>query len=526
LGDPNLFRTSSLHLKVGQMILRDDFLLSLVNILYSRSIDSFTRGTFRVSGDVVDVFLAYDDFAYRFLFFGNEIEEIYRINPATGVKGSSESEVMIFPANLFVTSRDMVEMVVNKIECDLEKQVDYFNEQNCKEEANRIRQRTELDVEMMKEIGYCSGIENYSRYFDGREAGVRPFCLLDYFPRDYLMLIDESHATIPQIRAMWGGDRVRKENLVNNGFRLPAALDNRPLNFDEFRSLINQVIYISATPADYELRDCEGVVVEQIIRPTGLLDPQIVVRPSVNQIDDLIAEIYKTMEMGDRVLITTLTKRMAEELCRYLTDTGVNCRYLHSEIKTLDRVEIINELKTGVFDVLIGVNLLREGLDLPEVSLVVMLDADKEGFLRNTRSLIQTIGRAARNSNGRVIMYADRVTDSMSTAMKETERRRSIQIEYNRKHNITPTTVISKGTQLLVSSATKKMESPNKYKNEIRVASALSEASTKYMTKSDIEEMMRMAESKMYEASKAQNFTDAAYYRDMLTKLKETYSKK
>jgi excinuclease ABC subunit B len=532
LGDPNIFIKNSLHLKVGQTFIRDELLLALVNILYSRSIDTFNRGTFRVNGDVVDVFLAYDDFAYRFLFWGNEIEHIQKINPITGEKVTNESEVIIFPANPFVTSRDMMEPIISNIEADLDKQVDYFAKLNLNEEANRIKQRTELDIEMMREIGYCSGIENYSRYFDGRQEGMRPFCLLDYFPSNYLMMIDESHVTLPQVRAMWGGDRVRKENLVNNGFRLPSALDNRPLNFEEFKALINQVIYISATPSNYELADSKGVVVEQIIRPTGLLDPKIEVKTTVNQIDDLIAQIYKTIERGDKILVLALTKRMAEELSKYLTDIGISCSYIHSEVKTLDRVEIINKLKTGVFDVLIGVNLIREGLDLPEVGLVIILDADKEGFLRNETSLIQMIGRVARNSNGKVIMYADTITKSMHNAIKETERRRKIQLDYNTKHNITPTTVFSKGAKLVnnISKAehTKPAEKivDKKYKKADAPRAVLSEAIIKYMTKNDIIEMIKATEIKMHESSEKENFNEAAYYRDIVNKLKKAYDNK
>jgi excinuclease ABC subunit B len=442
IGNPEEFGKNVVRIAVGDHIGRNKFLFALVQILYSRTEVEFKRGNFRVKGDTVDIFVAYADFAYRVYFFGDEIEAIQRIDPDTGKKQSDEKMVSIFPANLFVTGKDAMTHAMYEIQDDLVAQIKFFEGEGRFLEANRIKERTEFDMEMMRELGYCSGIENYSRYFDRRLPGSRPFCLLDYFPDDFLMVIDESHVTIPQIRAMWGGDRSRKESLVDYGFRLPSAMDNRPLKFDEFESLISQAIFVSATPSEYELRLSEGVVVEQLIRPTGLLDPLIDIRPSLNQIDDLLEEIDERVKRQERVLVTTLTKRMAEELSKYLDRVGVKCRYIHSEVKTLDRVEILRELRLGVFDVLIGVNLLREGLDLPEVSLVAIMDADKEGFLRDARSMIQTIGRAARNERGKVIMYADTITGSMEQAIDETNRRRKIQEEHNAVHNITPRTVL------------------------------------------------------------------------------------
>src|SRR5436190_3551978 len=449
IGNPDEFGKNRIRLKVGEMIPRNRLLFALVDILYSRTDADFRRSTFRVKGDTVDVFLAYADYAVRIYFFGDEIESLQRIDPVSGKKITDEQVVTIFPANLFVTGKESLNQAIREIQDDMVVQVQMFESEKRHLEAKRLKERTEFDLEMMRELGYCSGIENYSRYFDRRKPGDRPFCLIDYFPDDFLMIIDESHVTVPQVRAMWGGDRSRKTNLVDFGFRLPAALDNRPLTFNEFEAMLNQTVYVSATPSEYELRKSEGVVVEQIIRPTGLLDPSIDVRPSKNQIDDLLEEIDERVKKRERVLVTTLTKRMAEELTKFLECAAVKCRYIHSEVATLDRVEILRELRLGVFDVLVGVNLLREGLDLPEVSLVAILDADKEGFLRNQRSLVQTIGRAARNVNGRVIMYADRMTDSMKQAIDETDRRRKIQLDYNVANGITPKTILKSKDSIL-----------------------------------------------------------------------------
>jgi excinuclease ABC subunit B len=442
MGNPEEFANNILALKVGDVVSRNQLLFKLVDILYNRTTEEFKRGTFRVKGDTVDIYPAYADVAYRLFFWGDEIEAMQEIEPISGQKISDMQYVSIFPANLFVTGKDLLQKVIKEIQDDLMKHVLMLESEGKFEEAKRILERTEYDLEMMRELGYCSGIENYSRYFDGREPGQRPFCLIDYFPENFLTVIDESHQTVPQIRAMYGGDRSRKVNLVEYGFRLPAAIDNRPLKYEEFEQLQNQTLYISATPSDYELEISEGVIVEQIIRPTGLLDPLIDVRPTMNQIDDVMDEIDKRIERDERVLITTLTKRMAEELTKYLDNLNIKTRYIHSEVKLLERVEILRELRLGVFDVLVGVNLLREGLDLPEVSLVVIFDADKEGFLRNVKSMIQTIGRAARNQNGQVIMYADKMTKSMEQAIEETSRRRAKQMAYNDANGITPTTIL------------------------------------------------------------------------------------
>ncbi len=522
IGNPEDFGRNVIVLKKGEKVSRNQLLHDLVDILYSRSDVEFRRGTFRVKGDTVDIFVAYADFALRVIFMDDEIEAISRINPETGIRISEESEVNIFPANLFVTGKDVIEAALNEIENDLSRQVKFFESERKFLEAKRIKERTDFDIEMINELGYCSGIENYSRYFDRRNPGARPFCLLDYFPEDFLMIIDESHVTIPQVRGMWGGDRSRKVNLVEYGFRLPSALDNRPLTFNEFESMINQVIFVSATPAEYELRKSEGVIVEQLIRPTGLLDPEIVVKPSLNQIDDLLEEIDIRISKGERTLVTTLTKRMAEELTKYLDKVGIKCRYIHSEVDSLDRVEILRELRLGVFDVLVGVNLLREGLDLPEVSLVSILDADKEGFLRNQRSLVQTIGRAARNVNGKVIMYADKMTDSMQVAIDETYRRRRIQSDYNIKNNITPRSVIKSREEIM--EQTKVADSKQgmkKYYVDNEFPSIAADPVVKYMSQDDLKKLIAQTQKKMESAAKELNFIEAARLRDELSELKK-----
>ncbi|MCK6616403.1 MAG: excinuclease ABC subunit UvrB [Cyclobacteriaceae bacterium] len=515
IGNPDDFGQNVIKLTVGETIARNRLLFALVDILYNRTEAEFKRGTFRVKGDTVDIFLAYADYALRIYFFGDEIESIQRIDPVSGKKISDEKIVTIFPANLFVTGKDSLHQAIKEIQNDLVVQVEMFESEKRHLEARRLKERTEFDLEMMRELGYCSGIENYSRYFDRRKPGARPFCLIDYFPEDFLMIIDESHVTVPQIRAMWGGDRSRKVNLVDYGFRLPAALDNRPLTFNEFESLINQVIYVSATPGEYELRKSEGVVVEQLIRPTGLLDPEIDVRPSRNQIDDLLEEIDERVKKSERVLVTTLTKRMAEELTKFLDRAGVKCRYIHSEVTTLDRVEILRELRLGVFDVLVGVNLLREGLDLPEVSLVAILDADKEGFLRNQRSLVQTIGRAARNVNGRVIMYADSVTESMQVAIDETNRRRKVQMDYNKANNITPQTVIkSRDSILRQTKVADSKKSAKKYYVENEEASLAADPVVAYLGKDELLKMADRTRKAMEKAAKELEFIEAARLRD------------
>ncbi len=516
MGNPDEYKNSIVRIGVGEIISRNQFLFRLVEILYARSEGEFLRGTFRVKGDTVDIFLAYADFGYRIIFFGDEIEEIHRIDPWTGKKISEEKMVAIFPANLFVTGKETMLRAVSEIQADLVKQISYFGTEGRLMEAERIKQRTEFDLEMMRELGYCSGIENYSRYFDDRKPGQRPFCLLDFFPDDFLMVVDESHVTMPQIRAMWGGDRSRKESLVEYGFRLPSALDNRPLTFQEFEDLVGQTIFVSATPADYELRKSEGVVVEQIIRPTGLLDPLIEVRPTKGQIDDLLDEVYDRIKKKERVLITTLTKRMAEELSKYLDRVGVKCRYIHSEIKTLERVEILRELRLGVIDVLVGVNLLREGLDLPEVSLVAIMDADKEGFLRDIRSLIQTIGRAARNENGKVLMYGDKLTGSMELAISETNRRRAKQMAYNEANGIIPKTIWRTQEEILEqTSIADKMAKPvkNYIKSEEQILQA-ADPLAKYMSKEQLIKLKEQLQKEMEKAARELDFPLAAKLRD------------
>ena len=522
IGNPEEFGKNVIRLARGGKMERNQFLHELVSVLYSRSDVDFRRGTFRVKGDTVDVFIAYGDYALRIVFADDEVESIHRINPDTGARIAEESEVAIFPANLFVTGKDVLDLALEEIGTDLKKQVAFFESEHRGIESKRIKERTEFDLEMINELGYCSGIENYSRYFDRRSPGARPFCLLDYFPDDFLMIIDESHVTIPQIRGMWGGDRSRKINLVDYGFRLPSALDNRPLTFNEFESIINQIIFVSATPSEYELRKSEGIIVEQLIRPTGLLDPEISVRPSLNQIDDLLEEIDLRVSRGERVLVTTLTKRMAEELSKYLDKVGIKCRYVHSEVDSLDRVEILRELRLGVFDVLVGVNLLREGLDLPEVSLVAILDADKEGFLRNQRSLVQTIGRAARNVNGKVIMYADKVTDSMRGAIDETNRRRRIQTDYNVKNNITPRSVIKSREEIM--EQTKVADSKHglrKFYVENESPSVAADPVVKIMSDSQLKKLISQTQKNMEAAAKELNFIEAARLRDELNELKK-----
>jgi excinuclease ABC subunit B len=523
MGNPDEYRNSILRIGVGEVISRNQFLFRLVEILYARTEGEFLRGTFRVKGDTVDIFLAYADFGYRIIFFGDEIEQIHRIDPWTGKKISTETLIAIFPANLFVTGRETLNQAISFIQEDLVKQISYFGKEGRLTEAERIKQRTEFDLEMMRELGYCSGIENYSRYFDQRKPGQRPFCLLDFFPDDFLMVVDESHATMPQIRAMWGGDRSRKESLVEYGFRLPSAMDNRPLTFQEFEDVIGQTIFVSATPSDYELRRSEGVVVEQVIRPTGLLDPLIEVRPTKNQIDDLLDEIHGRIKSQERVLITTLTKRMAEELSKYLDRVGIKCRYIHSEIKSLERVEILRELRLGVFDVLVGVNLLREGLDLPEVSLVAIMDADKEGFLRDIRSLVQTIGRAARNENGKVIMYADRMTGSMTNAILETNRRREIQMAYNEEHGITPKTIWRSHEEIMEqTSIADRMTRPTKSyglspEERLQVADPL----LQYMSKKELGKQLETVRKEMEKAARELDFPLAAKLRDEMNAIEK-----
>ena len=530
MGNPEEYRRSILRFGVGEIISRNQFLFRLVEILYSRTEAEFTRGTFRVKGDTVDICLPYADFGYRIMFFGDEIETIQRINPQTGKKISDEKMIAIFPANLFVTGRDVLINAINFIQDDLVAQIKFFESEGRLLEADRIKQRTEFDLEMMRELGYCSGIENYSRYFDQRKPGQRPFCLLDFFPDDFVLVVDESHATMPQIKAMWGGDRSRKEALVDYGFRLPSAMDNRPLTFQEFENITGQTVYVSATPADYELRRSEGVVVEQIIRPTGLLDPEIEVRPSINQIDDLLEEIHERIKREERVLITTLTKRMAEELSKYLDRVGIKCKYIHSEVKTLDRIEILRELRLGVFDVLVGVNLLREGLDLPEVSLVAIMDADKEGFLRDIRSLIQTIGRAARNDRGKVLMYADRITGSMEKAIDETNRRRAIQMEYNIENGITPKTILKSKEKIMeqtsIADVMGKPIKNLKYYTEPQEITMAADPVVAYMTKEELTKQVKKVQNDMEKAAKELDFVVAARLRDEMLGLKKLIAEK
>jgi len=482
-----------------------------------------TRGTFRVKGDTVDVSLPYVDYGYRISFYGDEIEEIDILDVNSGQRQEPLEHAAIFPANLYVAPKERLKFIIREIEDEVMRQEEYFTRERKYLEAKRIHERTHFDLEMIRELGYCSGVENYSRFFDGREQGTRPFCLLDYFPDDFLMIVDESHVTLPQVRGMWGGDRARKLNLVSFGFRLPSALDNRPLNFTEFEGLIPQVVYVSATPADYELEQTGGVVVEQIVRPTGLLDPPIEIRPSLNQIDDLLDEVIERTKVGERVLVTTLTKRMAEELSNYFVKLNIKCKYIHSEVETMERVEILRDLRTGEFDVLVGVNLLREGLDLPEVSLVAILDADKEGFLRNDRSLTQTAGRAARNSNGLVIFYADKTTDSMQKTIDETNRRRLIQIAYNEKHGITPTTILRTREEILARSSILDVREGTKkaYVEPLPESSLAADPVLNFMARDQIERIIADTERKMKEAAKDLDFITAAQYRDEMMALKK-----
>jgi excinuclease ABC subunit B len=514
IGNPVEFKKNVISISVNQSISRTKLLHKLVTSLYSRTENEISSGTFKVKGDTVTVFPSYGEHAYRIHFFGDEIEEIESFDTANNTCVEKFEQLNIYPANLFVTSPDVLQNAIHAIQDDLVKQHAYFQEIGKHLEAKRLKERTEFDLEMIRELGYCSGIENYSRYLDGRDPGTRPFCLLDYFPNDYLMVIDESHVTIPQVHAMYGGDRSRKENLVEYGFRLPAAMDNRPLKFEEFEAIQNQVIYVSATPADYELQKSEGVFVEQVIRPTGLIDPEIEVRPSINQIDDLIEEIQIRVEKDERTLVTTLTKRMAEELTKYLSRIQIRCRYIHSDVDTLERVEIMNDLRKGLFDVLIGVNLLREGLDLPEVSLVAILDADKEGFLRSHRSLTQTIGRAARHIEGKAILYADKITKSMQLTIDETNRRREKQISYNIANNITPKQI----TKHIENTLAKNTVASYNYDNRVELAA---EEHLSYLSKADIEKRIKESRKKMEEAAKALDFIEAAKLRDEIAKLKK-----
>jgi excinuclease ABC subunit B len=524
IGNPDDFHSNTIHIRTGQKIGRNLFLRKLVDSLYSRNEMEFKNGTFRVRGDTVDIFPAYADIAVRVVFFGDDIEEINTFDPIDGARISPLSEYIIYPANIFVTTRERINQAISLIQDDLVKQITHFTGIGKKEEAKRLEQRVSYDLEMIKELGYCSGIENYSRYFDGRRAGTRPFCLLDYFPEDFITVIDESHVTIPQIRAMFGGDHSRKQTLVEYGFRLPSALDNRPLRQTEFETLTGQIIFVSATPADYELEKSEGVFVDQVIRPTGLLDPQIEVRPSLNQVDDLMKEIRKRTSAGDRTLVTTLTKRMAEELTTYLSKFDIKCRYIHSDIDTLERVEIMEGLREGVFDVLIGVNLLREGLDLPEVSLVAILDADKEGFLRSSRSLTQTAGRAARNLNGTVIMYADNITRSMQQTIDETNRRREKQLKYNTEMGITPTQIMRKTGSIL--RVLNKQGIKVKAYVESEKPDVAADPVVRFMNREALEKAIEKTRKAMEKAASELDFVEAARFRDELAALQELLRRK
>ena len=523
MGNPDDYKSGIIQIHKGQKIARTHFLYALVNSLYSRTEGDFDRATFRVKGDTVDINLPYADWGYRVIFWGDEIESIETIELVSGKRVNSMDEAAIYPANLYIAPKDRLQQIIKEIQDEMTGQEKYFIREGRSVEARRIRERTTFDLEMIKELGYCSGIENYSRFFDRREPGARPFCLIDYFPDDFLLIVDESHVTIPQVRGMWGGDRARKQMLVNYGFRLPSAIDNRPQSFEEFESLINQVIFVSATPSNYELEKTEGVVVEQLVRPTGLLDPPIDVRPSLNQIDDLLYEIQQRINNNERTLVTTLTKRMAEELAAYLLKLNIKCRYIHSEVETLERVEIIRDLRLGEYDVLIGVNLLREGLDMPEVSLVAILDADKEGFLRNVRSLTQTAGRAARNSNGLVIFYADKITDSMRDTIDETNRRRSVQIAYNEANGITPRTVTRTREEIMAQRSILDIRDtvPTGVYVEKEEVNLAAEPVLAYASRSQLEKMIQQAEENMKKAAKDLDFITAAQYRDEMLALKK-----
>jgi excinuclease ABC subunit B len=521
MGNPEDYTAGIIRLQKGMKMSKTNFLYSLVDSLYSRTETDFSRGTFRVRGDSVDINLPYADWGYRVIFWGDEVESIESLEITSGKRVEALDMAAIFPANLYVAPKDRIHSIINEIQDEMTAQEKFFIREGRSSEARRIRERVSFDLEMIRELGYCSGIENYSRFFDRRAPGTRPFCLLDYFPDDYLMIVDESHVTLPQVRGMWGGDRARKQSLVNWGFRLPSAMDNRPLSFEEFEGQLNQVVFVSATPGDYEMQQTEGVVVEQLVRPTGLLDPPIEVRPSLNQIDDLLEEIRRRVEVNERALVTTLTKRMAEELATYLAKVGVKCRYIHSEVETLERVEILRDLRLGEYDVLIGVNLLREGLDLPEVSLVAILDADKEGFLRNARSLTQTAGRAARNSNGLVIFYADKITDSMRNTMDETTRRRLVQIAYNEEHGITPRTVTKTREQILATKSILDIRGEDKFYVESEEKSLAAEPIVAYANRSQLEKMVEETERQMKKAAKDLDFISAAQLRDEMMALKK-----
>ncbi|MBE0641304.1 MAG: excinuclease ABC subunit UvrB [Bacteroidales bacterium] len=521
IGNPEDFNNNVVYVKKGDIISRNQLLHRFVSSLYNRTAADFNRGSFRVQGDTVDIFPAYADTAFRIVFWGDEIESLETIDPVSGYRMEEHEQIRIFPANIFITSKDRMTEAIHMIQADMVQQVDYFKEIGKHSEAKRLEDRVTYDLEMMRELGYCPGIENYSRYFDGRSTGSRPFCLLDYFPDDYLMVIDESHVTVPQVRAMYGGDRSRKQNLVEYGFRLPSALDNRPLKFDEFEAMINQVLFVSATPADYELQKCQGVVVEQVIRPTGLLDPVIEVRPSLNQIDDLLDEVDTVVKRGERALVTTLTKRMAEELTRYLLNIGIKSSYIHSDVETLERVEIMRDLRMGKYDVLVGVNLLREGLDLPEVSLVAILDADKEGFLRSERSLTQTAGRAARNLNSKVIMYANGITASMQRTIDETLRRREKQRKYNEDHGITPTAIVKSAESILGQTAVADSRTGGKAYVGYDQPTALADPVVEYMDNDALEAAIRKIRKEMEAVVKDLDFVEAARLRDEMLALQK-----